>query len=552
MEPSAFHHATTLETIADAIPHALALANGDREVTYAQLDDRSARLARALSNAGLGVQAPVAIDLYNSNEWIETFYGSVKNRFVPVSINYRYLDDELRYLFENSGAEAVVYHTSLGERVVEVARSMPNMKAIIAVDDLGTGELPDGVLSYEQLIADTEPADRIDRSDDDIVMWYSGGTTGLPKGILLPIGRSGAMNASREGRLRTLGRFQDPPESIPENLAEAAIQQVEQGDRPVATPAAPLMHSTAVSYAGPAIITCGGTIVTLTGRQFDADELLRTVDRRRVTTVTIVGDAFAVPIARALEAAAERGEPYDGSSIKTIYSAGVVWSGEVKQRLFEHLPNVMLVDNCGSSEGAWYGSSILRKGDPVSSNSFVPAPGVLVLDDDGSIMPPGTGRPGLLASQTATRGYHNDEAKTKQNFRTINGQWYTTPGDLGILNDDGTITLVGRGSLVINTGGEKVYPEEVDDVIKLMPEVDDCLVFGLPDEQYGQIVSAVVQLRAGARLEPEAVTAWVRGRLARYKAPRRVFIVDKVPRLPNGKADYPSAREIAERLLSSA
>ena len=246
-----------------------------------------------------------------------------------------------------------------------------------------------------------------------------------------------------------------------------------------------------------------------------------------------------------LESRAAAGRPFDGSSVHTIYSAGVVWSAEVKERLFEHLPEVLLVDNCGSSEGAWYGTSIARKGDTTTSAAFIPSPGVLVLDDDDQPMEPGTGRPGLLASMTMTKGYHKGDAKTAENFRFINGEWYTTPGDLGILNADGTLTLVGRGSSVINTGGEKVYPEEVDDVVKTMNDVDDCLVFGMPDEQFGQIVNAVVQLREGAQVEPEDVTEWVRARLARYKAPRRIHFVDAVPRLPNGKADYPACREIA-------
>lgn len=540
------HQADILELIAATLPDTPALAQGDRIVTYAELERRSARLAAALSAAGLGVQAPVAIDLYNCNEWIEAYYGTIKNRFVPVSINYRYLDDELTYLLENSGSEAIVYHASLGDSVVDVARRMPAVKAIIRVDDVGDGTPPpDGVLDYEEIVTGGAAADPIVRSDDDVVMWYSGGTTGLPKGILIPVGRSTAMHASNEGRLRTLGRFQDPPESIDDDLAVAARRLVDDGTRPIALPASPLMHSTAISYAGPAIIACGGMITTLESRSFDAHELFRVVDRHRVTTITIVGDAFSVPMLRALQEATDRGEPYDGSSLMTIYSAGVVWSAGVKQQLFEHLPDVMLVDNCGSSEGAWYGTSIARKGDPTSSTAFVPAPGVLVLDENGEPMEPGAGRPGLLASRTNTKGYHNDDRKTAENFRMIDGEWYTTPGDLGILNADGTITLVGRGSLVINTGGEKVSPEEVDDVIKELPEVDDCLTIGMPDDTYGQIVSAVVQLRQGAQLEPEAITEFVRSRLARYKAPRRVFIVDRVPRLPNGKADYPGARQLA-------
>lgn len=544
------HHASTFEAIADAVPDAIAQTQGDREITYAQMDDRTSRLAAAFTDAGLTTQSRVAIDLYNSIEWLETFYASLKERYVPVSINYRYLDDELRYLLESSGCEALVFHASLAERIVPAAQQMPNMKLLVQVDDLASpGQprtaVPDGVVAYDDIVSSHRRAERSRRSGDDIVMWYTGGTTGMPKGILLPVGRSAAMNASPEMRLRTLGRFTDPVDSINPDVVAGAVEAVADGSRPVALPAAPLMHSTAISYAGPAIIACGGMVTTLEGRQLDAHELFAAVDRRRVSTITIVGDAFAMPMAKALEEQAAAGTPYDGTSIKTVYSAGVVWSSEVKQRLFEHLPGVMLVDNCGSSEGAWYGSSITRKGDPTSSSSFIPAPGVLVLDEDGSAMPPGTGRPGLLASVTTTKGYFNDDEKTAQNFRMIGDTWYTTPGDLGVLNADGTLTLVGRGSNVVNTGGEKVFPEEVDNVVKAMPEVDDCLVVGMPDPQFGQIVSAVVQLRPGAALDAEQVTEWVRERLARYKAPRRVFFVDKVPRLPNGKPDYPKARDMA-------
>ena len=552
MNQPELHHASVFEAIADVVPDAIAQSQGDREVRYAQMDDRTSRLAAAFTDAGLTTQSRVAIDLYNSLEWLESFYASLKERYVPVSINYRYLDDELRYLLESSGSEALVYHASLADRIVPAARAMPTMKLLVQVDDLGDAPVPDGVVSYDDIVTGHRRAKRIRRDPDDAVMWYTGGTTGMPKGILLPVGRSAAMNADPAMRLRTLGRFTDPVDSINPDFVAGAADAAAEGTRPIALPAAPLMHSTAISYAGPAIITCGGMVVTLEGRQFDAHELFTAVDRRRVSTITIVGDAFAMPMALALEERAETGTPYGGTSIRTIYSAGVVWSSEVKQRMFEHLPDVMLVDNCGSSEGAWYGSAVVRRGDPASSSSFIPAPGVLVLDEDGSPMPTGTGRPGLLASLTSTKGYHNDDAKTAENFRMIGDDWYTTPGDLGVLNDDGTLTLVGRGSNVINTGGEKVFPEEVDNVVKAIPEVDDCLVLGMPDERYGQIVSAVVQLRPGAaQLSPEQVTAWVRDRLARYKAPRRVFFVDKVPRLPNGKPDYPAAKDLAANAFAA-
>jgi 3-oxocholest-4-en-26-oate---CoA ligase len=541
------HHATVFEAVADAIPDAPALAQGDRVVTWSQMDDRAARVSAAFTAAGLTPQSTVAIDLYNCNEWMETFFAALKARLVPVSINYRYLDDELAYLLENCDAAALVFHASLGERVVRVARRLPVLKLLVQVDDLGGAGPPPGVADYERIATTHEPAPRTPRSADDIVMWYSGGTTGLPKGVVIPIGRSVEFSTSRDGRARTLGLYGSDPADIPGDLVEHARRLWHEGGRPVAIPAAPLMHSTAMSYAGAAILHCGGTVVTLERHSFDPHQLFAAVERHRVTTIAIVGDAFAKPMTRALEERAADGRPYDGSSIRTIYSAGAVWSADVKDRLFRHLPDVLLVDNCGSSEGAWYGTSVLRNGDATSSASFTPAPGVLLLDESGTAMPPGTGKAGLLASTTSMAGYHKDPDLTAQAFRLIGDDWYTVPGDYGVFNDDGTVTLLGRGTSVINTGGEKVYPEEVDDVVKTMEDVDDCLVVGTPDERFGQAVTAVVQPRAGASLGEREVVEWVRARLAHYKAPRRVVIVDKVPRLPNGKPDYPATRRLAER-----
>jgi 3-oxocholest-4-en-26-oate---CoA ligase len=540
------HHATVFEAVADAIPDAPALAQGDRVVTWSQMDQRAARLSAAFTAAGLTRQSTVAIDLYNCNEWMESFFAALKARLVPVSINYRYLDDELAYLLENCDAEALVFHASLGERVVRVARRLPALKLLVQVDDLGGAGTPPGVVDYESIATTHERAPRIFRSPDDIVMWYSGGTTGLPKGVVIPIGRSVEFSTSRDGRVRTLGLYGSDPAAIPDDLVEHARRLWDQGDRPVAIPAAPLMHSTAMSYAGAAILHCGGTVVTLERHSFDPHELFSAVERHGVTTIAIVGDAFAKPMTRALEERAAQGRPYDGSSIRTIYSAGAVWSADVKDRLLRHLPEVLLVDNCGSSEGAWYGTSVLRKGDATSSASFTPAPGVLLLDESGAPMPPGTGKAGLLASTTSMAGYHKDPERTAQAFRFIDDAWYTVPGDYGMFNDDGTVTLLGRGTSVINTGGEKVYPEEVDDVVKTMEDVDDCLVVGTPDERFGQVVTAVVQPREGASLRERDVVDWVRARLAHYKAPRRVVIVDKVPRLPNGKPDHPATRRLAE------
>lgn len=547
------HHASMFEAISDVIPEATALAQGDRSVTWREMDTRAARLSQVLIDHGLTTQSKVAIDLYNCLEWMECWYGALKGRFVPVSFSYRYLDDELAYLLDNSDAEALIFHASLADRIVRVAKRAPLVKVLIQVDDVGGAPLPEGVLDYDDVVGTATPAERISRSSDDLTMWYSGGTTGLPKGLRIPLGPTLTSTTSPEMRIRTLGLWGTDPSTLPADPVEHVKQLWAQGGRPIAIPAAPLMHSTALSYAGHVILLSGGMVATLVNHSFDAHELFEVVDRHHVTTIAIVGDAFAKPMVRALDARAEQGHGYDASSVRTIYSAGVAWSATVKEKLFEHMPGVYLVDNCGSSEGAWFGTSVLRKGDPTHSTRFMPAPGVLVLDDEGRPLPPDAiGRQGLLASTTSMQGYYKDDAKTKQNFRMIDGVWYTTPGDLGAFNEDGTITLIGRGSSVINTGGEKVSPEEVDDVIKQMDEIDDCLVVGTPDERWGQAVTAVVQLRSGGSLEPPAITDWVKARLAAYKAPRKVVFVAKVPRLPNGKPDYPAARELAVRGLNDA
>ena len=293
------------------------------------------------------------------------------------------------------------------------------------------------------------------------------------------------------------------------------------------------------------------SVVTLEDHSFDAHKLFEAVERRKVTTICIVGDAFAKPMARALEDQAATGKPYDASSVRIVMSAGIQWSASVKDTMFEYMPGVVLSDNCGSSEGAWYGSSVLRKGDPTSTTAFLMAPGVLLLDEDGSVIPKGSEKTGVLASPTATVGYHKDPEKTKENFREINGAWYTVPGDLASMRGDGTVILIGRGSSVINTGGEKVYPEEVDDVVKELPDVDDCLVVGTPDERWGQRVTAVIQVRPGTEVTLDQVRDHVRGRLAAYKAPRSLVVVPKVPRFPNGKADYPTTKELAEKALAN-
>jgi fatty-acyl-CoA synthase len=299
------------------------------------------------------------------------------------------------------------------------------------------------------------------------------------------------------------------------------------------------MHGLGFTWASLPTLSAGGTVITLTSHSFDPAELLAAVERHRVTTLAFVGDAYARPLLRQLDEGAAEGRPFDCSSLRRIASSGVAWTAEVKRGLRRHLPGVVFIESCGATEGATFGLSIDEDGDNFVTGQFQPTPGTLVLDEDGKEV--GPGGVGLLAGLTFTSGYFNDPAKTAEVFKRIDGQPYVVPGDYARLNENGTITLLGRGSGIINTGGEKVYAEEVEAVIKSLEEVDDCLVLGVADDRFGQMVSAIVQLRPAATLDAAVLEAHVRAHLAGYKVPREV-IMATVPRQANGKADYPGAR----------
>jgi len=544
------HLATVWERIADAIPDETALVNGGRRVTWGEFEQRASRLAAAFTAAGLGPGSKIAIDLYNCTEWLEAFFAAIKIRAVPANVNYRYLDQELRHLLSDSHAEAIVFHASLGERVMRLRQELPQIRYYVQVDEGArtpvrgsegaSAPLHAGVQDFEALIARNAPAPRIERRLDDTFLSYTGGTTGLPKGVMVQLGRA-------FGSLAFLGPMLGLGPTQTADPVGTAGALAKKNQRLVALPASPLMHSTGFQMTALPMLSFGGCLVTLTSRSFDAVELLDTVERDRVTLVAIVGDALARPVLNALRDARERGRNYDLASLKLITSAGVAWSGETKNGLFEFLPQTAFLDACGASEGCTYGFRIYRKGDKASGTSFTPAPGLLLLDETGKPQQPAPGVSGILAATSTATGYYNDAAKTARTYRDIGGQWYVVPGDHGRIEADGSLTLLGRGSTTINTGGEKVHPEEVEDVIKGLAGVDDCIVFGMPDERWGQRVTALVQKHAGSALDSDAVTNHARSKLAGYKVPKEVLFVDKVPRAPNGKADYPRAKELAAR-----
>ena len=534
------HFATVWESIADAIPDLPATTHGSVTRTWAEYDDRAARVAGALSAAGLGPDSKVSLFMYNSNEFMESQFGVFKMRGVPINVNYRYLDDELWYLLDNSDSEAIIFHSSLGDRVARVVERLPKIKLLIEVDDGDAGQVPNA-LAYDDVIAGTEPMERIERSEDDLYMLYTGGTTGMPKGVMYDMG--GMTRGFVMLGLPMLGlAAPDDADSIGEMIAGASVN----GSTLVSIPAAPLMHGTGCWLGWFIPHLAGGHVVTLENRSLDAHELLATVERHKVTSLTIVGDSFAKPIIRALDEGKPSGEPYDTSSVGMFISSGVMWTSEVKQQILDRIEQAVLVDAIGSSEGSM-GTQITMKGVPTETATFSKMPETKVFTDDDREVEPGSDEVGMVAAGgNVPIGYYKDEAKSAKTFRVINGVRYSFPGDFAKIAADGSLILLGRGSQVINTGGEKVFPEEVEEAVKRVDGVRDCLVVGVENEKFGQAVTAVVSLEDGATVDSAGIIASVKTDLAGYKAPKSVIFVDHVPRAPNGKADYRAAKDHAE------
>ncbi|HEV2311060.1 MAG TPA: AMP-binding protein, partial [Acidimicrobiia bacterium] len=504
--------------------------------SWREFDDRAARFASALGALGLEPDSKVALYLRNGNEFLEAMYGGLKARAVHVNVNYRYLDAELSYLLDNADAEVLVFHGSLAAPVEAVRDQLPRLRAVIQVDD--GSALLDGALDYETLLAEHDAAPRQARSGDELWFVYTGGTTGMPKGVMW----------RNEDIYGTLGENTYPlfGETLPERSADAgaiASRVDAMGRSPVHIPASPLMHGTGVMTSIQTLFL-GGTVVTLEGRHFDADELWSTVARERATQVAIVGDAFGKPMVRALEEAEARDDPYDLSSLTLMVSSGVIWSAEVKTALQARQPMVLL-DSLGSSEGVGFATSITTPGEEARTARFKVGARTKVLDDEGRDVAPGSGEQGMLAlGGYLPVGYYKDPAKTAATFRTLGGVRYSVPGDWATVDEDGTITLLGRGSVCINSGGEKIYPEEVEEALKRHPTVADCVAVGVPDDRFGEAVTVVVAAEPGHTVDPVSLRE-TDGGLARFKRPRHVVVVDEIRRGPNGKADYAWARRTA-------
>jgi fatty-acyl-CoA synthase len=504
------------------------------------MDARAARLANALVTAGLVPDSKVALYLFSCPEYLEANFASFKLRATPINVNPRYLDDELVYILDNSDAEALIFHSSLGERVANVLDRLPKIRLIIEVSDVGT--VHPWAQEYESLIASETPMDPIQRSGEDVYMLYTGGTTGYPKGVIWRQGDviDGARRAFQQISVRA-------PEWS-QGFGEAARALVESREAPVHLAAPPLTHG-AGSLGAVHALLMGGTVVLLEERSFSPTELWRAVERERVTRIVIVGDAFARPMIDSLNNARADGRAYDLSSLRMISSSGATLSAGSKRALLEH-HEMTITEGLGSSE-AGYGSQVASRGNIPPSGRFEIGKHVRVFGDDGKDVVPGSGQIGLLAvsNRRGVMGYYKDPVKTAELFRVIDGQRYTVTGDHATVQLDGTIEFVGRGSQCINTGGEKVFPEEVEQAVKEHQSVADCIVVGTPSERWGEAVTAVVSLDAGKTADAEQIKTMVRQRLSGYKVPKEVVFVDRVVRNPVGKADYAWAKEAATKAL---
>jgi acyl-CoA synthetase (AMP-forming)/AMP-acid ligase II len=539
---SRFQFADIFEDIADAIPDREALVCGEQRLRYVELDERATRLAHAFASRGIGRGDHVGTYLHNSAEYVTTMLACFKIRAVPININYRYVEEELRYLFDNADLKGLVHDREFAPRIAAVKDECPSLSVLFYVED-GSGADTDaiGAIDFEKAVAEGSPErDFGPRSDDDLFIIYTGGTTGMPKGVMW-----------RHEDLFFAGLAGGSPLGEPVKSRAELVEKARNAPMQLTMmPAAPLIHG-AAQLATFIAFNAGNKLVYQ--KNFDADELVQLVDREKVNTLSIVGDAMARPIADALEQSAASGD-CDVSSLLSIGSAGAIFSTPVKEKIKRFLPNCILVDSYGSTETGFQGT-----GTGADSRSFGQGLGfqmndrTVVLDDQRRIVEAGSGVQGRVALRGHVPvGYYNDPEKTAETFVSIAGERYSITGDIAEVEADGSIKLFGRGSLCINTGGEKVFIEEVENALKSFPPIHDAVVVGVEDEQWGQRVTALVSLEPGLP-EPseDEIRAHARSKVAGYKVPKEVFVVDRIFRAPNGKADYKLSKRLASELSAA-
>ena len=542
MRLSSWTFADVWEAIAAAQPDHPATIQGERVLTWGEFDARSDALAAHLIARGLDHQAKVAAFLYNGSEYLETYYAAFKGGFAPVNTNYRYGPEELFYLFDNADAQAVVFHAGFSETLEAIRGRLGQVKTWIAVAEPGH-PVPAWADDYDAVVASV-PAQRPvkapwGRSPDDLLLLYTGGTTGMPKGVMW----------RQDDIFNVVGAGGHPVRMIPpiESVGGAASRLANSGHyQPVTLVACPQMHGTG-QFSSIISLNLGGTVATLPSRRFSAIELWSEAERLAVDGIVIVGLAFSTPMLEALEANPGR---WDLSNVTSMSSSGSMWSQENKRGLLSYCVNAMIFDSFGSSEAVGLGASASAPGQEAQTAAFVIGPNCAVFTEDGRRVEPGSGERGMVAvTGPLPLGYYKDAEKTDKTFRTMEGGRWSVPGDWAEVNADGTLKLLGRGSVCINTGGEKVFPEEVEEALKTHLAVRDAVVVGLPDPRFGERICAVVETDGASQPTLAELSEHVRLSLAGYKAPRDLVLVESIGRAPNGKVDYKAIKDRAVEAL---
>ncbi len=539
-----FNLAQLQEAIAAAIPERECLVFRDRRLTWRDLNDRTRRLGNYLLSRGLGVRAQreglsgwesgqdhLALYLYNTNEYLEGMLGGYKARVAPFNVNYRYVEEELVYLLQDAKSRGIIFHASFAPMLQKVLPELPDVDVLLQVEDMSGHDLLAGAVDYEAALASASPErPEVDWSPDDLYILYTGGTTGMPKGVLW---RQADIYVASMGGRRSDG-------SEPASLEEI-VSRAKKGSRR-AMPTAPLMHGAAHWAAFNAMHSGNVNVLQSQNKHLDPDDVLGTAEREKVDLMLIVGDAFARPLLDQM-----REKTYDLRSLGILISGGAPLNAGLKQQLLERLPRLTIIDAVGSSETGSQAQNVSTSSSGATTGTFSLGPGACVLSENlRRKLAPGDDEIGWFAqSGRVPLGYFGDRAKTERTFPVVDGTRYSVPGDRARLREDGILELLGRDSVTITSGGEKIFAEEVEHALKQHPSVYDAIVCGRPSERWGNEVVAIVHLRDGSAATEADLREECAQHIARYKLPKAFIFRDEIVRSPSGKADYRWAKEQA-------
>ena len=539
-----FNAADIFEGVVDRVPDREAIVHGSTRLTYKELDARSNKAANALKKLGIKKGSHIGIYAFNCVEWLEIMLGAYKLCAIPININYRYVEEELKYLIDNADMEAIFYHKQFSNKLENIKSHLPLLKNFICIEDnSGEGDVIDKSFNFEDLIANEDESRLdVDRSGDDKYILYTGGTTGMPKGVVWRM----------EDVLMTLGGGIDAVTGekypTPEAFADKCLQ-----DQTIALALAPFMHGGAQWQSFNSFFS-GWKLIINDQVSFDADYVWEVVAKEKVMNLTIMGDAMGRPLCDALPRAIEKG--LDLSSLFVLSSTASVFSASIKDTILEYLPNLFLIDAVGSSETGATGVNIHTKDGKLKDSGGGPKftkpnfSEILNLDTKEVIPPSDTETIGYLARKGHVPvAYYKDEEKSKKTFIEVGGVRYSIPGDMAKYEEDGQMTLLGRGSVSINSGGEKIFPEEVEMALKAHPNIFDCLVVGVKDDRWGQKVVAVIQRRENDELSLNDIKDAASKYIASYKMPKEIVFSELIERAPSGKPNYQWAQEFANSKL---